>query len=136
MSDMQVVSSSGVLITDRSWLEVVEKLYYTSTKDSRTLTTLCCDIVTSLEEIQWYWSDGSTLLRLLESYDAQKYGLCFMPQWRSIPECILPHTMGIDTLAQAAYYLKQRIVAAYPNEPVKIDIYAIQTDRKVVSLVN
>gem|GEM_PF-6951459 len=44
--------------------------------------------------------------------------------------------MGIDTLAQAAYYLKQRIVAAYPNEPVKIDIYAIQTDRKVVSLVN
>gem|GEM_PF-6513777 len=49
---MQVVSSSGVLITDRSWLEVVEKLYYTSTKDSRTLTTLCCDIVTSLEEIQ------------------------------------------------------------------------------------
>lgn len=121
MNGQAVIESVWCVISDRSWLQVLSTLYKTVSQQSIPVTTLICDIVIEVEEVNDYES--------LATMEHSKTGLMLLSSdWVQI-WVLLPDTVWIQNLSQWLAHMKQK----YHLQGM-VSVHTIKTDRKVVTL--
>lgn len=116
-TDGQLISSHGTVETTKPMWELVELLYHALIEKEAQSTLIAVDIVLELKL--------ETDIPHLQSLSMQEFGLCLI--WEQGQSgAILPNTLGVTSVAQALWLIKQKYQLAG-----NATIYSFRAERMV-----
>lgn len=118
-SNKQLLSSNGVLFTDRAMEEVITSLYNWLVVRQDTTVFIGIDIVLDVQQ--------ETNPQQITNINTQKYWIYVYSEWSNSSGVILPNTLGILDITHAIHAIKEKTKIWGQAQ-----IYSFTTDRILI----